>query len=149
MIDLTFAKCCGNCIHSSRPKKPEDHAAHYDVAKTERWCYKHNCYITRETVCDEFEQDNKKGGVPAAKRILKFNQKLRKYNELRDRAQKLGVTEIQGSEHIYVLKDNKWYYKYHGWRWEGSYWAIRCKDRDAEDQLKEIEKKLNEIEVAL
>lgn len=149
MINLTFAKCCGNCVHSSRPKKPEDHAAHYDVAKTERWCYKHNCYITRETVCDEFEQDNKKGGVPAAKRILKFNQKLRKYNELRDKAQKLGITEVQGSEHIYVLRDNKWYYKYIGWRWEGSYWAIRCKDKDAEKQLQEIEQKLNEIEVAL
>lgn len=149
MIDLTFAKCCGNCVHSSRPKKPEDHAAHYDVAKTERWCYKHNCYITRETVCDEFEQDNKKGGVPAAKRILKFNQKLQKYNELRDKAKELGVVEIQGSEHIYVLRDNKWYYKYHGWRWEGSYWAIRCKNRDAEEQLNEIEKKLNEIGVVL
>lgn len=149
MTDLTFAKCCGNCIHSSRPKKPEDHAAHYDVAKTERWCYKHNCYITRETVCDEFEQDNKKGGVPAAKRILKFHQKLQKYNELRDRANQLGITEIQGSEHIYVLRDNKWYYKYHGWRGEGSCWAIRCKDRDAEKQLNEIEKKLNEIEVAV
>ena len=148
MIDLTFAKCCGNCIHSSRPKKPEDHAAHYDVAKTERWCYKHCCYITRETVCDEFEQDNKKGGVPAAKRILKFNQKLQKYNELRDKAQRLGVTEVQGSDCIYALKNDKWYYRYTGWQ-GASYWAIRCKDKDAEKQLNEIEKKLNEIEVTL
>ena len=148
MIDLTFAKCCGNCVHSSRPKKPEDHAAHYDVAKTERWCYKHCCYITRETVCDEFEQDNKKGGVPAAKRILKFNQKLKKYNELRDRAKELCVTEVQGSECTYALRNDKWYYKYTLWK-DGNYWAIRCKDRDAEGQLQEIEKKLNEIEVAV
>ena len=146
MIDLTFAKCCGNCVHSSRPKKPEDHAAHYDVAKTERWCYKHNCYITRETVCDEFEQDNKRGGVPAAKRILKFNQKLQKYNELRDKAKQLGVTTVQGGECIYTLRDDRWYYKYTIWQ-GGSYWAIRCKDKDAENQLNEIEKKLNEIEV--
>lgn len=148
MTDLTFAKCCGNCVHSSRPKKPEDHAAHYDVAKTERWCYKHNCYITRETVCDEFEQDNKKGGVPAAKRILKFNKKLKKYNELRDKAQRLGITEVPGSDCIYKLKDNKWYYKYTNWS-STTYWSISCKDKDAEKQLKEIEQKLNEIEVAL
>lgn len=147
-MDLTFAKCCGSCIHSNKPKKPSDHAAHYDVAKTERWCYKHNCYITRETVCDEFEQENKKGGVPAAKRIFKFNQKLQKYNELRDKANQFGVMEIQGSLCIYALRDNKWYYKY-AYSGSGYYWAIRCKDRDTEEQLKEIENKLNEIEVAL
>ncbi|MEE1085023.1 MAG: hypothetical protein UH850_14950 [Paludibacteraceae bacterium] len=141
-MNLMFAKCCGNCMHSNKPKKPSDHAAHYDVAKTERWCYKHNCYITRETVCDEFEQENKKGGVPAAKRIFKFNQKLQKYNELRDKANRLGITDLSG----YALIDGKWYEKYTalgGIR----YLAIRCKDRDAEKQLNEIEEKLNEIEV--
>ena len=147
-MNLTFAKCCGNCIHSNKPKKPSDHAAHYDVAKTERWCYRHCCYITRETVCDEFEQENKKGGVPAAKRIFKFNQKLQKYNELCDRARELGVTEVQGNECIYALRNDKWCYKYILWK-DGSYWAISCKDRDAEKQLNEIENKLNEIEVAL
>jgi len=99
-------------------------------------------------VCDEFEQENKKGGVPAAKRIFKFNQKLQKYNELRDKANRLGVTEVQGSDCIYALRDNKWYYKYTNWG-SGSYWSIRCKDRNAEEQLKEIEKKLNEIEVTV
>ena len=34
MNELICARCCGNCIHSSKPKKPEDHCAHYDVAKT-------------------------------------------------------------------------------------------------------------------
>ena len=144
-MNLTFAKCCGNCVHSNKPKKPSDHVAHYDVAKTERWCYKHCCYITRETVCAEFEQESKKGGVPAAKRIFKFNQKLQKYNELRDKANQLGVTEIQGSDCIYKLKDNKWYYKYTTWQ-STTYWSINCKDRDTEEQLNEIEKRLNELE---
>jgi hypothetical protein len=93
-------------------------------------------------VCDEFEQDNKKGGVPAAKRIFKFNQKLQKYNELRDKANRLGITDLSG----YALIDGKWYEKYTalgGIR----YLAIRCKDRDAEKQLNEIAEKLNEIEV--
>lgn len=146
MINLTFAKCCGNCVHSSIPKKPEDHAAHYDVAKTERWCYKHNCYITRETVCDEFEQENKKGGVPAAKRIFKFNQKLQKYNELREQAEMLGITELPGDYEYYVLIDGRWCYKYTSLG--GVYYhSIRCKDREAEKQLNEIEKRLSEMEV--
>lgn len=140
-MNLTFAKCCGNCMYSNKPKKPSDHAAHYDVAKTERWCYKHNCYITRETVCDEFEQENKKGGVPAAKRIFKFNQKLQKHNELRDKAERLGVTELQGDYESYALIDGRWCYKYTALG-TPYYHSIRCKDRDAEKQLNEIEEML-------
>lgn len=140
-MNLTFAKCCGNCIHSNKPKKPSDHAAHYDVAKTERWCFKNNCYITRETVCDEFEQENKKGGVPAAKRIFKFNQKLQKHNELRDKAERWGVTELQGDCESYALIDGRWCYKYTALG-TPYYHPIRCKDRDAEKQLNEIEEML-------
>lgn len=82
MTELKFAQCCGNCIHSSRPKKPNDYAAHYDVAKTERWCYLHSQHITRECVCDSFEQDNKRGGVPACKRVFAFNNKLALYYKI-------------------------------------------------------------------
>lgn len=147
MTDLTFAKCCGNCVHSNKPKKPEDHAAHYSVAKTERWCYKHNCYITRETVCDEFEQENKKGGVPAVKRILKFNQKLQKCKELAERAEKLGVTQLAGSYYTYILTDGRWRYKFTNWE-SSHYWAIYCKNKEADEQLSEIEKMLSEMENA-
>ena len=53
--ELKIANCCGNCKYVSRPKQPSEHEAYYNVAKTERWCYLHNWYITRETVCDDFE----------------------------------------------------------------------------------------------
>lgn len=144
-MNLTFAKCCGNCIHVNRPKKPEDHACHYDVAKTERWCYKNSCYITRETVCDDFEQENKKGGVPAAKRVFKFNQKLQKSKELKERAEKLGITELLGDYYSYKFIDSRWYYKYTAFQ-SNIYHAISCKDADAEKKFNDIEQKLKEIE---
>lgn len=76
MKELNYAICCGNCIHSSRPKNPDDHAPHYYVAKTERWCYLNHCFITRELCCESYDPDIKKGGIPAAKRVLAFNKKL-------------------------------------------------------------------------
>lgn len=38
-MNLKIGNSCGSCIHSNRPKIPREHAAHYEVAKTERWCY--------------------------------------------------------------------------------------------------------------
>lgn len=91
---LKFAYCCGNCIHSSRPKTPNEHEAYYNVAKTERWCYKNNWYITRECVCDDFELDSKSGGVPACKRAFAFNNKVVEINLIRKKMNELNVTYI-------------------------------------------------------
>lgn len=60
IMELEFGRCCGNCVHCNRPKQPQDHEAHYMVAKTERWCFNHKCYITRESVCESFELEEKK-----------------------------------------------------------------------------------------
>lgn len=89
---LIPAQCCGNCVHVSRPKKPDDHIAFYEVSKTERWCYKHNWYITRECVCQDFEPENKKGGIPACKRAFAFNKKAEEIKELHKRMEKLNVS---------------------------------------------------------
>ena len=116
MTELKFAQCCGNCTHSSRPKKPDDHAAHYDVAKTESWCYLHNQHITRECVCGDFEQDNKRGGVPACKRVFAFNNKLTYYNQIfssikdkyGDDVKEIEIpTEMNGNWISIVIKDNR------------------------------------------
>ena len=88
---LIMAKCCGNCVHVSRPKKPDDHIAFYEVSKTERWCYKHNWYITRECVCQDFEPESKKGGIPACKRAFAFNKKAEEIRDIRERMKRLNV----------------------------------------------------------
>lgn len=146
MTELKFAQCCGNCVHSSRPKKPDDHVAHYDVAKTERWCYLHSQYITRECVCDSFEQDNKRGGVPACKRVFAFNNKLSFYRQMlaliKERygvhVKTIDVPQEIGSKwESIVIKDNllglvdDWY----------THW-IRVKNRDALKDLEFVDKVL-------
>lgn len=146
-VELSCAQCCGNCMHSSRPKKPEDHVAHYDVAKTERWCYKHNFYITRETVCSDFSLESKKGGVPVCKRIFKFNSKLLLLQQLRARIKKLGLLgkaiEIDNSVYkIDELANCVWLMRCKDW-W-GKY---GCKDSETEKHLNIIKKFLDDYEV--
>ncbi len=86
MVKLSIAKCCGACMHVNKPKKPQDHAAHYEVAKTERWCYKYNIPTVREAVCEEgFELA---AGRCAAKtnlgRANKQNERLQRILAIRD-----------------------------------------------------------------
>lgn len=83
MKEISVAKCCGSCKHASRPKTPQDHAPHYSVAKTERWCYRHNQHITREAVCDDYELETKKGASSSIKRVINFNKKLEKVDEVK------------------------------------------------------------------
>lgn len=77
-INLEIAKCCGTCTgaNSKSKSKPEDHAPHYMVAKTERWCQKHGIPTVREAVCSDWKLEPKKGGVPAVKRALSQNRRL-------------------------------------------------------------------------
>ena len=92
MIELTCGTCCGTCTHSSKPKNPvSTHAAHYDVSKTERWCFKHNQNITRETVCVDYVFDKKSAGARAAARAFSFNNRARAVLAL---GEKLGDTVV-------------------------------------------------------
>ena len=148
MVKLDFAKCCGNCVYASKPKKPECHAAHYDVAKTERWCYNHGIYITRETVCDDFAVESKRGGIPACKRVLKFNEKLSALKELQKRFKRLGLlgkTIWHGERGATVSDDTtRILYKYKGWDTFSS--SVGCKDRDMMEFIDFLNKYADEYE---
>lgn len=162
--ELTIAECCGNCVHVSRPKHPDDHMAFYEVAKTERWCYKHNWHITRECVCQDFELESKKGGVPACKRAFAFNKKAQEINELRERMKWLGIPYVYEGENYrrYSINENKPYIKteYYGttkWNsnigesepcepyWEG-YYSHGPKDSDTQKEIKIIKEYLDNLE---
>ena len=135
-VNISFAKCCGNCMHASKPKKPDTHAAHYDVAKTERWCYLHNIYITRETVCDDFSWETKKGGVPACKRILKFNEKLLLLRKIQRKFKKLNLLNVEmkiNNRFVMVCEGINYVpYGYHSGKYCG---RLSCKDRETLEYL--------------
>ena len=162
---LRIAECCGNCKHVSRPKAPaEPHEAHYNVAKTERWCYKYNRHITRETVCDGFELESKKGGAAACKRAFAFNKKVEEINEIRERMRRLGIDFVYEGENYkrYSIKENRpyievEYYRTTKWNhyiresepcdpyWEG-YHLWGPKDSDTQKYIKTMNEALDKIE---
>lgn len=84
---LETAKCCGACVWTNKKKRPqpEDHAPHYMVAKTERWCEKFSIPTVREAVCPDFELETKRGGAAAVKRALKQNRRLAAILQLKAR----------------------------------------------------------------
>lgn len=102
-MELSIAKSCGSCIHTNKPKKPREHAAHYEVAKTERWCYLHKCHVIRECVCDDY------GGINKA---TKGNfTRIKTYNEINNLI--IEILELIGDNEIQV--DNDIYFKYDNW----------------------------------
>ena len=102
-MNLKLGNSCGSCIHSNRPKTPREHAAHYEVAKTERWCYKHNCHITRECSCDDHEGTSR-AAKTAFTRINNFNDRLTKIRK---------IAELIGDD--VIVFDNYYYYVTNGW----------------------------------
>lgn len=161
---LRIAECCGNCRHVSRPKAPaEPHEAHYNVAKTERWCYKYNRHITRETVCDGFELEPKKGGAAACKRAFAFNKKVEEINEIRDRMKRLGIDyALRGGnrrfsilpDRPYVLEEEYVTAKFNHYKgemepcdphWE-NYLVWGPKEQKTKELIKEIKEALDKIE---
>lgn len=114
-MELEIAKCCGTCIHCNKPKKPTNHEPHYSVAKTERWCYLNNIKTTRECVCDCFEINNKRGGVPACKRIFKFNERAKKIMALIEAMKENNIDRLtikNWSATSYVIHKNWLYEEY-------------------------------------
>lgn len=131
-MNLRLANCCGSCKHVNKPKKPEEHAAHYTVAKTERWCFKHGIPTMREALCDDYEFESKRGANPAFKRILKQNEKLNKIIEIKKYMQTKNINELyypseEKPRYIFFIAQDKIYYRYQGF----SNWASVVKFKDA------------------
>ena len=149
MCEIKIAQCCGTCIHSNKPKQPQEHEAHYMVAKTERWCYLNKCHTTRECVCDNYEIDNKKGGVPACKRVFKFNERAKRILKLMELMQENGIEELNTygwNPRSYIIKNN-WLYERHKWTYnqEEKYydWLISSKENSFDDIEKDLLDDLN------
>lgn len=109
-MELNIANCCGTCIwaNSAHKKKAviDTHAAHYTVAKTERWCLKHNIPTVREAICHEgYELDNKKGGSPAVKRARSQNIRLEKIIKCKEYVLKNGPIEFD--RRIFMVVDDR------------------------------------------
>ncbi|MFW6247213.1 MAG: hypothetical protein ACOC22_03530, partial [bacterium] len=107
-MELRIGKSCGSCIHTNKPKTPRDHAAHYEVAKTERWCFKHNCHVTRETVCDDYDGVNRSAKTNFT-RIKKFNDRIETVKLILD---KIGDRVITINHWKYYKKDGWLYYNF-------------------------------------
>lgn len=135
-MNLKIANSCGSCIHANRPKRPEGHAAHYEVAKTERWCFKHNCHITRETVCDDHEGTTK-AAKTAFTRILNFNKRI---SAVKNLVELMGDKRIKTGSMTYFVKDNWLWYQYDSIK--GSEYKLSTKtashDRDMSEILKNL-----------
>lgn len=124
-LGLQIAKCCGTCISANEKKRdiPGDHAPHYTVAKTERWCSKFKIPTVREAVCDEWTLCEKRGGEPAVKRALSQNRRLAEIVKLHKRLEKEPV--IFWRSYAFSLINGRVNY-----RWgNGSVWhQVSCKE---------------------
>jgi len=140
-IELKLGTSCGSCIHTNRPKKPREHAAHYEVAKTERWCFLHNCHVTRETTCDDHEGVNR-AAKTAFTRTKNYNERLVLIKEV---VELLGGEEIKINDYTFYVENN----------WLKYYWGIRMshttsysvsgKQGDMVKFLEQIKEKLNNL----
>lgn len=144
-MELKMGNSCGSCINSNRPKTPRDHAAHYEVAKTERWCFKHNCHITRETTCDDYDGINR-AAKTGFTRTKKFNERRLKILEL---VELLGEKKIIINNCIYFV-ENGWISYIYGNNINDikskykTIWKLKSKDSDIERITQKIIDHLNE-----
>lgn len=143
-MEIRLGNCCGSCIHSNRPKTPRDHAAHYEVAKTERWCFKHDCHITRESSCDDHEGVSR-AAKTAFTRLIKYNARRKAILEL---AELMGNKPITTRDYIYFAKNN-WVYYVHGndltkLNESNNYfhYSLKSKESSTDRKIKEIKEKL-------
>ena len=133
-FELRMGKSCGSCIHTNRPKKPREHAAHYEVAKTERWCFKHGCHVTRETSCDDHEGVSR-AAKTAFTRIKNYNQTAL---EIRDVVKRMPEGEIVIGQYHYRLAGD-WIEESFG----GTYWhSLSAKQKSTTRDLERIREEL-------
>ena len=133
-MEIRIGNSCGSCIHSNRPKQPREHAAHYEVAKTERWCYKHNCHITRETTCDDHEGISR-AAKTSLTRTIKFNQRQVKVLEV---IKLLGDKKVIVGGVTFYVRENWLRYKYN---YENPYtyeYSVKTKESSTDRKLEEI-----------
>ena len=142
-MELKIGNSCGSCIHTNRPKTPREHAAHYEVAKTERWCFKHNCHVTRETSCSDHEGVNR-AAKTAFTRIKTYNERIILAHEVLELLKTYGKP-LFVNDYTYFIKDNWIYYVYgHGKDIENERWTytLRTKESSTMRRLNEIKKHL-------
>ena len=143
--NLRLSECCGSCIHCNKPKNPSGHIAHYEVAKTQRWCYNNDCYTTRECVCDCYEPISKGGSVSSSKRVFSFNKRLQKILDVIERMKELNITEIKlydnNSESI-ILKNDRLYHTYNCSNRLSDLWSFEGNDTYFDRYEKIINEKL-------
>jgi len=139
-VEIKLGNSCGSCIHSNRPKTPRAHAAHYEVAKTERWCFLHNCHITRETTCDDHEGVNRSAKTSFTK-LIKYNERQKEVLEV---VALMGDKPVFGRDSIFFVKNN-WLYRVYGTEPEklveskyNYHYSVRSKDSSTDRYLREI-----------
>lgn len=142
MVELKISQCCGTCFWANganqKKREVETHAAHYSVAKTERWCLKHNIPTSREAICESgYELDSKKGGAPAVKRAKKQVERLQKILKAKEFIQKNGPVVERGK--TYVIHKDRLCYLY-DWDKEKPIddrraWNVSCKENSHDDFL--------------
>lgn len=141
-MELRIGKSCGSCIHTNRPKQPREHAAHYEVAKTERWCFKHNCRVTRETSCDDHEGVNR-AAKTAFTRINNYNERL---DIIREVVKLLGDKEVKTKDYHYtfLVEDNrlKYYWGKKQERYTPEKYCVSANQANMTKYLNEIKENL-------
>ena len=139
-FELRMGKSCGSCIHTNRPKTPRAHAAHYEIAKTERWCFKHQCHVTRETYCEDHEGVNR-AAKTAFTRIKTYNDRAQ---EVREVAKLMGTDIVE--THSYKFRVvNGWIEECYKSNYGNEHWrAMRSKESSTMRHLKAIREKLEE-----
>lgn len=143
MIELKISQCCGTCFWANgahtKKRDIETHAAHYSVAKTERWCAKHGIPTSREAICEDgYELDQKKGGAPAVKRAKKQVERLQKILKAKESIEKTGPVTVRNK--MYVVHDNFLCYVYD---WDKPIenrraWKVSCKENSHDDFLNQF-----------
>ena len=136
-VELSVGNSCGSCIHTNKPKTPRGHAAHYEVAKTERWCFKHQCHVTRETTCPDHEGVNR-GAKTAFTRIKKFNLRA---EEVRAVAKLMGTDIVETHSYKFRAVDGWIEYCYKS-SYREAWYDIRSKESSTDKYMKEIREKL-------
>lgn len=135
--ELQIAKCCSTCLYTNdKPKlKPENHAAHYMVAKTERWCTLHQCPTVREGYCESYEEIENKGGGPAVKRARKQIARLNAIIAFKEKVRAAGGEIVDSSRHstkYFRIVDGKVGYYYSDLL---SFHPLDCKSSNYDDIL--------------
>jgi hypothetical protein len=126
-MKLELANCCGSCEFSNKPKKPQDHAAHYEVAKTERYCFLYHVPTMREAYCDSYKFNKKTAAYRAYCRVAK-------QLERQELILQIAAMMIEKEITCYKSKDLHYDYKivnnilYFSYREDSPAYPVSCKD---------------------